>query len=103
LIKQQEIDAVVERIVKEYQPQKVILFGSYADGHPQEDSDLDLLLIKDTHLPRFKRAREVNRLFNPYPFAMDILVYSTEEIKKWQHHKSSFIAQVLKTGKLLYG
>ncbi len=103
MITQKQINAVVIQIVEKYQPQKVILFGSYANGAADKDSDVDLLIIKKTGLPRFKRAREIHKLFNPYPFAMDILVYSPEEVKKWQDHKNSFIHKVLEDGKVLYG
>ena len=103
MVPRRQINEVVKQIIEKYQPLKIILFVSYAYGVPSIDSDVDLLIIKKTGLPRFKRAREINRLFNPYPFAMDILVYSPEEVEKWKGHKNSFIYQVLKSGKVLYG
>ncbi len=103
MVSRAQINEVVKQIVEKYQPEKIILFGSYADGVPSKDSDVDLLVIKKSDLPRFKRAREINILFNPYPFAMDILVYSPEEVEKWQDHKNSFVHKVLKSGKVLYG
>ena len=45
------IPDILEKIVAGYAPQKVILFGSYAYGEPDEDSDIDLLIIKDTNEP----------------------------------------------------
>ncbi len=103
MITEKQINEVVKKIVENYRPQKIILFGSYASGTPGKDSDVDLLIIKKSDLPRFKRPREIHRLFNPYPFAMDILVYSPEEVKKWEEHPNSFINTVLKNGKVLYG
>lgn len=45
---QQTLDEIVRRLVAEYQPEKIILFGSYAYGQPHADSDLDMLIIKET-------------------------------------------------------
>jgi hypothetical protein len=45
------IPDILEKIVAGYAPRKVILFGSYAYGEPDEDSDIDLLIIKDTNEP----------------------------------------------------
>jgi predicted nucleotidyltransferase len=47
MINQEQIRKVVKTIVEGYQPRKIILFGSYAYGHPTTDSDLDFLIIKD--------------------------------------------------------
>ena len=44
-IPQRTIDAVVRRIVENFQPQKIILFGSYALGTPRPESDVDLLIV----------------------------------------------------------
>jgi len=49
MITQDQINDVVDIIVKNVNPEKVILFGSYAYGEPQEDSDIDILVIKDTN------------------------------------------------------
>ena len=103
MITERQIDGIIQKIVKNYKPKKVILFGSYAYGKPTTDSDLDLLIIKETNLPRFKRGREINRLFNPYPFAMDILVYTPGEIKKRMGNKSSFLHEAITKGRVLYG
>ena len=51
-----KISEIVNKIASGYQPDKIILFGSYASGTPNEDSDLDLFVIKDTDLPRPQRA-----------------------------------------------
>ncbi|MFZ2633683.1 MAG: nucleotidyltransferase domain-containing protein [Desulfosalsimonadaceae bacterium] len=50
---------MVKTIVAGYSPQEIILFGSYASGTPSRDSDIDLLVIKDDHLPKIERNRAV--------------------------------------------
>jgi predicted nucleotidyltransferase len=79
-----------------------VLYGSYVTGKPTEDSDLDIIVIQETNLPMYKRARGIHSLFNPYPCAMDILVYTPEEVKYWQDTPAAFVTRALREGKVLY-
>jgi len=97
------IDEIVRRITEKISPLKVILFGSYAYGSPTKDSDIDLLVIKESSLPRHHRAKEVRRILRGMKVAVDIIVYTPEEIKKWEGIDTAFITGVLKKGKILYG
>lgn len=54
-----QLQAVVEAIREGYRPERFILFGSFAWGHPTPDSDVDLLIIKDTEEPSQERLRKV--------------------------------------------
>ncbi|MBF0097772.1 MAG: nucleotidyltransferase domain-containing protein [Magnetococcales bacterium] len=83
-------------------PEKIILFGSYATGIPRPESDLDLLLIMPSALPRHQRALPVRKLFRPSPCAMDILVYTPEEIAYWQGTANHIVTTALQSGVLLY-
>ena len=105
MISRQTIEYVIKTIVEKYRPERVILFGSYASGEPDEASDLDLFLIKDTNLPPDGRTMEVDSLFPPgkYPCPMDVIVYTPAEVEYWRDVKASFVHQVLKTGKVVYG
>ncbi len=103
MVTKKEIDEVVKRIVENYKPEKIILFGSYAYGNPSEDSDLDLLIIKDSKLPRYKRGREVRRYLRGLKVAVDLLVYTDEEVQKWKDVKPAFITTVTEKGMVLYG
>lgn len=102
LIEQSKIQEIVERIVKNYNPDKVILFGSYAQGTATEKSDVDFLIVKDSPLPRHQRGGEVRRHLYGTLVPMDILVYTNAELEEFQDVKSSFINTVMKTGKVLY-
>ena len=61
MIRKEKISEIVNKIVQNYAPEKVILFGSYANGTPNEDSDLDLIVIKNTDLPKQSRGRVLDR------------------------------------------
>ena len=82
--------------------ESVILFGSYARGDADEDSDVDLMIVVETDLPRFKRSRDLYKAIRPYPFGMDILVYTPKEIEKGRKSPVSFVSTVLKEGKTVY-
>jgi len=97
------IDEIVKRITEKFNPFKVILFGSYAYGSPTKDSDIDLLIIKESSLPIHHRTKEVRRILRGMKVAVDIIVYTPEEIKKWEGIDTAFITGVLKKGKVLYG
>jgi predicted nucleotidyltransferase len=102
MVSNQELDSLVSRIVEFYQPEMVILFGSYAYGNPHEGSDLDLLLIKQTNEHPLNRAAGLRMALRDMLLPMDILVYTPAEIAKDKERKFTFIYDVLKSGKVLY-
>lgn len=103
MVIQKEIQLIVDAIVKHYQPEKIILFGSHAYGTPHEQSDIDLLIIKDSDLPRYKRAREIRKqLWGLSALPKDILVYTQSEIDDWKNVKQAFITEVISRGKVVY-
>ena len=93
---------IVQRIVAGVQPQKIILFGSYAYGTPSPDSDLDILVIMNTKDRPAERVLAVSRLLRPRPFPMDILVRTPGEITIALEQRDSFIQEILSRGKVLY-
>lgn len=93
---------IVERILSVGSPHKVVLFGSRAKGTARPDSDLDLLIIEDSDLPRYRRSARYRRaLCGLFP-AKDILVWTPQEVQEWQTVPSAFITTVLAEGKVLY-
>ena len=97
-----QIERVAKRIGRACQAEQVILFGSHARGDAREASDVDFLVIAESDLPRFKRARALHAMFRPYPFAMDILVYTPEEVKRGAQNPLSFVSTALREGKTVY-
>ncbi len=67
IIPESKIREITETIVKVIDPDKIILFGSYAAGTPNENSDIDLLVIKDSPLPRYKRGFEIHKALDIFP------------------------------------
>lgn len=106
MVTQAQIDEIVRILVSECRPEKIILFGSYAQGTAQEDSDLDLAIVKETDLPHHKRSREFRKALRAdgrrWLFGMDILVYTPEEIEAYRNSQYSIIHEIISTGKTLY-
>lgn len=97
-----EVQQIISRIGAAMHPLRVLLFGSYADGTATEDSDLDLLVIMESAVPRYKRGAAIRSLFWPPKASMDILVYTPEEVKRWNGLPNHVLTNALKTGKVLY-
>jgi len=92
----------IKRIVDELKPEKVILFGSFAYGHPNSYSDVDLLVIMDTSAPHKDRSWAVSRLLLPRPFPVDILVKTPKEVEEDMKSGDFFLREILTRGKVLY-
>lgn len=97
-----EIDALVRRIVARIQPQKVILFGSYAKGTATIKSDLDVFVIQETVLPPIKRADVLKHLFSNALIPVDVHIYTPEEVEEYDKEVYSFVNSVLKSGKIVF-
>jgi len=81
---------------------KIILFGSYAKGNYNEDSDIDLLIVKDTIEPRHKRSIEMQRLLKGSKLPVDILVYTNDEFDREKSNHYSFVNSAISGAKLMY-
>lgn len=102
MIETTKINDIVALIAAKFNPDKIILFGSYATDTPSEDSDLDLLIIKDTDLPQHKRSFDIQKSLIGSMIPIDILVYTNKEFEQEKDVKYSFINSVIKTSKIVY-
>lgn len=103
MITQKQIDQIVKTIVNEYKPSKIILFGSFAYGHPTENSDIDLLIIKDDDLPKIQRNRMVRSILKDFSIPVDIIVKTSQEFENLKNIIGTVIYPANKYGKVLYG
>lgn len=96
------LDDVVQRILDVGSPRRIVLFGSRARGDARRNSDLDLLIIEDSELPRYRRPpRYLRALVGVFP-AKDIVVWTPAEVNAWRDVPNAFITSALREGRTLY-
>jgi predicted nucleotidyltransferase len=96
------IRAVAQCIAEHFQPEKIILFGSYAYGHPKPESDVDLLVIMDTSLRSRQQRLEISRALSPRPFPLDVIVRTPQELAERIAMGDLFLREITTRGKVLY-
>lgn len=96
---------IAKRIEEQYKPKKIILFGSYAHGEPTQDSDVDLLIIKNTDKRPIDRWVEVKKLLRGIAPGLPIspLVYTEREIDERNAIQDFFIEEIFENGEVIYG
>lgn len=104
MVSENEIKQIVSQIAAKFKPQKVVLFGSYAWGQPKNDSDVDLLVVKnDSQKNTREMAIELEKLLFPRLVALDLLVYKPEQLEKRLALNDQFFLKITKQGRVLYG
>lgn len=102
MIDSNKINEVVSRITSRFNPERIILFGSYASGNQDKDSDLDLLIIQETELPMHKRGMDIRLALIGTMIPIDVLVYTKMEFEEEKKKRYSFISSAIKNSKVLY-
>jgi uncharacterized protein len=102
MLRPEEIDELVRRIVACIRPQKVVIFGSYAKGTATARSDLDVFVVKETEMPRARRADELRPMLSQFLIPVDVHVYTPEEEAEYGKEPFSFVDSILKWGKTVY-
>ena len=93
---------MTEILIREYQPEKLLLFGSVAQGDIHEWSDLDLVVIKKTDKPLLERIEEVLRLVRP-KVGLDVLVYTPTEVEDLVDERRVFVLdEIIYKGAVAY-
>jgi predicted nucleotidyltransferase len=93
----------IKRLAAALQPEKIILFGSYAYGNPTSDSDVDLLIIKDGD--NKQTYKDASLTLYPREFPVDIIAKTPKEVEeamKGGKDNSFFVREIINKGKILY-
>lgn len=94
-ITHKKIKQAVQRVVKAINPEKVILFGSFAYGKPTPDSDVDLLVIMESRKNVHERVIEISEILYPRPFPVDIIVRTPTEVSERLKIGDGFFHEIL--------
>ena len=92
---------VSQRIVREFSPERIILFGSYAHGNPTPDSDVDLLVVLPFEGRGFRKSLEILNRVNP-DFPIDLLARRPDDTARRYKEGDPLIREALDKGKVLY-
>ncbi len=101
MIPRDKIQAFVDEVVRNFQPERVILFGSYAYGKPNSDSDVDLLVIMRHRGHSVEQASRIRQRVRA-GFPLDLLVRSPAKIRERIKIGDSFIEEILEKGQVLH-
>ena len=100
-ISRRSITAFARRVAKQFSPNKIILFGSYAYGVPTEDSDVDILVVMPFRGKNPEKATEIWKATRP-KFPIDIMVRKPGELRKRLKMGDFFLRDIVEKGKVLY-
>ncbi len=102
MVDSKRINDIVNRIAIKFNPDKIILFGSYASNSQNDDSDLDLLIIQDTDQPIQTRGFDIRMSLIGTMIPFDILIYTNSEFEKEKDNSFSFLNSAMRNSKVLY-
>ena len=102
MVTMDQMEELGRRIGREFDAERVVLFGSHAQGTATDDSDVDLLVVAQTSLPPRKRYGAVRRLVADFPAAFDIVVKTPEEYARSRSVVNTVVYFAEKSGRILY-
>jgi predicted nucleotidyltransferase len=101
MVDENSIAKLTERIVQEFHPDRIILFGSYAYGQPRSDSDIDLLVVLPFEGKGFRKSLEILNRVAP-EFSVDLLARRPDDTARRYAEGDPLIREALDHGKILY-
>ena len=93
---------IILRIVELSKPEKIILFGSQANGTNSINSDIDLLVLIEGIENKRQMAQTLYKELIPFKVAIDLIIETPENYMKYKNEKSFIYFQIAKTGKVVY-
>lgn len=100
-VRNEAIVALADGIARQFHPERIVLFGSYAYGEPNPESDVDLLVVLPFEGSPFKKAVEILNQLDP-PFSVDLIVQTPERLRQRIEWNDFFLKEVIERGKVLY-
>ena len=100
-IPQAAIDDVARQIAEVFKPIKIILFGSYATGTPRRESDVDMLVVMESHLKETDLSFAIRKAID-YHFGLDLIVKTPKSLAARIEMGDFFLKEILQKGKVLY-
>ena len=101
MVQRRQIRKFCDAIAREFRPQKIVLFGSYAYGKPTENSDVDLLVIMPFDRRRGRKSLEIRQRI-PADFPLDLIVRTPEFIAQRLAWGDCFTQEIVARGKVVY-
>jgi predicted nucleotidyltransferase len=96
------LDDAVKRIVDQFHPAKIILFGSHARGSARPDSDVDLLVVMDVKESKRRQAVEIDLALADRTFPLDVIVVTPAEFERYRDVVGHILYPAVRDGKVLY-
>jgi predicted nucleotidyltransferase len=101
MVTHRQIQAYATKVARQFKPERIILFGSYAYGQPTPDSDVDLLVVMEHRQRNPEMATQIRMAVNA-PFAMDLLVRTPEKVAERIALGDFFMREIVSKGTVLY-
>ena len=102
IVDESVIEKIVRKLVNAIDPDRIVLFGSRARGDARPDSDVDLLVIKDSDEPAYRRAQRAYRALSDLGVPKDIIWRTPAEVEEWSSVPNYVTTRALGEGKVLY-
>ena len=98
------LQTATQRLVTEFQPEQIWLFGSHAWGTPTEDSDVDLMVVvRESNERSTRRMQRAHHCLGDLDMSKDVFVQTRAEFDRYRHLRASIQHQILQRGRKLYG
>ena len=101
MIRSSDIRRYVRDVARTFRPERVVLFGSYAEGQATEDSDVDLLVVMEHEGRDVEQAFAIRRAI-PRTFPLDLVVRTPSGLQRRLGEHDTFLTAIWHTGKTLY-